>query len=48
LISKLWRVFFPQTSLEISIPSRRAILGFAIGRGLVLAIIGGVWLFIAE
>ena len=41
------RVFLPQTSLEIPIPSPRAITGFAVGWLLVLAIIGGVWLFIA-
>lgn len=37
------RVLFPSTDLEIPVPSRRAIAGFAVGWVLVLAIIGGVW-----
>jgi Na+/proline symporter len=41
------RVFLPETTLEIPIPSRRAIAGFVVGWILVVAIIGGVWLFIA-
>ena len=40
------RVFFPTTSLELPIPSRFAMSGFAVGWLLVLAIIGGVWLLI--
>ena len=41
------RVFLPNSSLEIPIPSRRAIAGFVVGWLLVLAIIGGVWLIVA-
>lgn len=42
------RVFLPSTSLELPIPSRLAISGFAVGWLLVFAIIGGVWLLIAS
>ena len=40
------RVFFPTTSLELPIPSRFAMSGFAVGWLRVMAIIGGVWLLI--
>ena len=38
------RVLWPQSSLEIPVPSRRAVAGFGVGWLLVIAIIGGVWL----
>ncbi len=37
------RVFFPNSSLEIPIPTWRAMSGFLVGWLLVLGIIGGVW-----
>ncbi len=42
------RVFFPETTLEIPIPTWRAMSGFLVGWFLVFAIIGGVWLLIAS
>ncbi len=36
-------VFFPETSLELPIPTWRAISGFLVGWFLVFAIIGSVW-----
>ncbi len=42
------RVFFPDTELEIPIPSRIAVMGFVIGWACVLAIIGLVAFFIAD
>ena len=40
-------VVFPQSSLELPIPSRRAVAGFSVGWLLVVLIIGGVWLLLA-
>jgi Na+/proline symporter len=42
------RVFLPNSSLEIPIPTWRAVSGFTVGWLLVFAIIGGVWLMIAS
>lgn len=42
------KVWFPQTTLEIPIPSRRAITGFLVGWLLVGLLIGGVWWGIAD
>jgi Na+/proline symporter len=42
------RVFFPNSSLELPVPSVLAVSGFVIGWILVVAIIGGVWLLIAS
>lgn len=42
------RVFFPNSSLEIPVPSGRATTGFLIGWLLVLVIIGSVWMLIAS
>jgi len=41
-------VLFPSSRLEIPVPSRQAVGGFLVGWLLVLGIIGGVWLFIAD
>lgn len=41
------RVFFENTSLEIPVPTWRAMSGFLVGWLLVVAIIAGVWFFIA-
>lgn len=42
------RVFFPDSSLELPVPSVLAVSGFVIGWILVAVIIGGVWLLIAS
>ena len=42
------RVFLPQTRLEIPIPGRRAILGFSAGWACVIALLAGIYLFIAR
>ena len=42
------RVFLPNSSLELPIPSTRAVAGFLIGWACVGLIVGSVWWFIAE
>jgi Na+/proline symporter len=41
-------VFLPQTRLEIPIPGRRAILGFSAGWACVIALLAGIYWFIAK
>ena len=41
-------VFLPNTRLELPIPGRRAILGFSAGWACVIAILAGIYLFIAK
>ncbi|MCP4815564.1 MAG: sodium:solute symporter family protein [Planctomycetaceae bacterium] len=41
-------VFLPQTRLEIPIPGRRAIVGFSAGWACVIALLAGIYLFIAR
>jgi len=42
------KVFLAQTRLEIPIPGRRAILGFSAGWACVIALLAGIYLFIAR
>ena len=42
------KVFLAQTRLEIPIPGRRAILGFSAGWACVIALLAGIYLFIAK
>jgi hypothetical protein len=42
------KVFLPQTRLEIPIPGRRAILGFSAGWACVIALLAGIYWFIAK
>jgi hypothetical protein len=42
------RVFFPNSNLEIPVPSRRAMLGLLAGWACVFAIIGSVVIWIAD
>ena len=41
-------VFLPHTRLEIPIPGRRAIVGFSAGWACVIALLAGIYLFIAR
>ena len=41
-------VFLPNTRLEIPIPGRRAILGFSAGWACVIALLAGIYWFIAK